>query len=295
MYTTSSYGGSEGIPYNKSCPNGATVNRLYGYAGTKIHQVCGSCSDGTDLGCRGGRNMADNPVPYDTKFASPISSVSGYSDELVNMLGNVGTPTGTPFTVSCPSGSYINGLNLRASNYVNNIGFTCNAPAIVDTPPALTPTMPTVVESNSTIGVVPTVPVVANVPAVANVPEFAIPRVMIGSSSPAQGATHSAADPAMIEALKKVAAVEAWAKTVPSGTSRSVMTDDSGKTTTILTSPDGTTKTTTVYPSGKEETVVKARIQSNNLFLYILIMIVFVFLGGVLYSNAKNTTNNSNN
>lgn len=171
---TATFGGEGGTPFRKSCPGDAYLSKMTGATGENVYQICGTCSDGTNLGCYGGVGFPDQ-TPYTITFDQPVRSFYGSSNgKYVNNIGGIGQKTGVATEVFCPDGSYINGLNGKSGSWIDNIGFTCSAvkptssPIVYTPPPALTPTMPVVVQDTSTTapGLVyppPTVQVAAQV------------------------------------------------------------------------------------------------------------------------------------
>ena len=170
---TATFGGEGGAPFRKSCPGDAYLSKMTGATGENVYRICGTCSDGTDLGCYGGDGFP-NQTPYTITFDQPVRSFYGSSNgKYVNNIGGIGQRTGVATEVFCPDGSYINGLNGKSGSWIDNIGFTCSAvkptssPIVYTPPPALTPTMPVVVQDATTApGLVyppPTVQVAAQV------------------------------------------------------------------------------------------------------------------------------------
>ncbi len=162
-----------------------------------------------------------------------------------------------------------------------------NTPAVVDTPPALTPTLPIILSPSATMP--------ATMPAA--MPANAMPATSTPSTIYDTGTvsfTSETPDLPLAEALKKVAALEEWSKSVKPGTTSQTTTDDSGVTVNIITDPDGTTTTKTTSATGEIKTVIKTRVQSNNIFLYLLFIIVVVMLCCVGYYKNRSTTNTDN-
>ena len=147
MYTTSILGGNGGVPYTANCPPGEYITQWYGNSGRSIEQIGARCSDGTDLGTRGGKGDNRGGQPWSGPVGGPYKNFYGRGGRgvpiemdketmtlygadggVVNNFMGFGIDEGTSWTDSCPSGAAV-GIFGRSDDFVDQLGIKCSAPS----------------------------------------------------------------------------------------------------------------------------------------------------------------------
>ncbi len=253
MSNTALVGGNGGSPFSKSCPTGSYLKMLSGTTGDNVNHLCASCSNGTILGCYGKPPSLTAPLPagvspYTISFDGPMNSYYMAGSTYLTKIGNYGKGSDPRTDVYCPEGTYINGIAGRSGDLIDKLGFTCSTPVFTP-PPALTPTMPTVVD-------------ITPAPGLTQPPSIAIPTSMppVSVSMPGVG-------PVMVNAVP----------TVPPS---SVVDPAAAMAAAMAASANGATKTNGTAGTAKESTI-----KTSNTLLYIMLVVVAILLGGVAYSH----------
>lgn len=129
-FTTASAGGGGGAPSSLMCPQGSFVNEFYGGAGSLVDRIGVKCSNGSDLGTRGGRGGGNFRVTSNTGF-NKLQVRSGRLVDRINFFANNqqkgsagGNGGGGPITMDCRDGK-IMGLRVRTGGLVDNIQVVC--------------------------------------------------------------------------------------------------------------------------------------------------------------------------
>jgi hypothetical protein len=123
-------GGGGGEPSELVCPDGTFVKEFYGGAGALIDRVGVKCSNGTDLGTRGGGGGGPFSVVSDNGFnkihvrsGALVDNIKFFTDNAEKGAFGGGGGEG-PHDLNCGDGK-IMGLKLRTGGLVDRIQVIC--------------------------------------------------------------------------------------------------------------------------------------------------------------------------
>ena len=123
-------GGESGEPHELFCPEGSFVKEFYGGSGAVIDRIGFKCSNGSDLGTRGGGGGAPFSVMSDDGFnkihvksGSFVDNIKFFANDQEKGAYGGGGGSG-PHDLNCPNGK-IMGLKLRTGGLVDRIQVIC--------------------------------------------------------------------------------------------------------------------------------------------------------------------------
>lgn len=146
---------TQGSVFSASCPENTYINKIStvskktpsteaSYGRNHINMLCSECSDGTKLPCVGDESLKtaepNSVVKYVKNTTEPIDKLAVYyDDEGIMGLEESGAsevaarkaisndiPVGTGVNQECPANQHLIGVEGRASNEIDSVGFVCS-------------------------------------------------------------------------------------------------------------------------------------------------------------------------
>lgn len=137
---------SDGTPFTFTCPEESYINEFYGYESkypldqskTGINSIGAKCSDGTDLGRRGGSGDSEySPKEWNITNSKPLTNFTGghvifkwdnkSRARVVKFMGQ-GTTNSSEWNERCPNGVATGIFGNANDREINAIGIQCGPP-----------------------------------------------------------------------------------------------------------------------------------------------------------------------